>query len=100
MLETPLLSTHLASPRIGNLEQVFHIFGYLKDSSKLKLGFDSGHLKIGINRFHRFNWMDFYKGVKKAIPLNMLKPHGNSVSTNCFVDANLQVARIKSELEL
>ena len=87
-LETSLLSTHLASPRIGHLEQVFHIFGHLKDSSKRKLGFDPGHLKININRFHRFDWQDFYKGVKEAIPPNMNKPRGNSVSTHCFVDAN------------
>ena len=55
LLETSLFSTHLAPPRIGNLEQVFHIFGYLKDSSKLKLGFDSGHLKIGIHKTIRRN---------------------------------------------
>ena len=47
--ETYLLSTHLASPHIGHLEQVFHIFGYLKDSSKSKLGFDPGHPKIDID---------------------------------------------------
>ena len=88
MFETYLLSTHLASPRIGHLKQVFHIFGYLKDSSKRNLGFDPGHPKIDINRFHRFDWQDFYKGVKEAIPPNMPKPHGNSVSTHCFVDAN------------
>ena len=49
LLETSLFSTNLASPRIGNLEQVFHIFGYLKDSSKRKLVFDPGHLNIDIN---------------------------------------------------
>ena len=87
MLETSLLSTHLASPRIGNLEQVFHIFGFLKDSSKRKLGFDPGHLKIDTNRFHMFDWQDFYKGVKEVIPPNMPKPCGKSVSTHCFVDA-------------
>ena len=70
------------------MEQVFHIFGYLKDSSKRKLGFDPGHLKIDINRFHRFDWQDFYKGVKEAIPPNMPKPRGNSVSKYYFVDAN------------
>ena len=48
-LETSSLSTHLASPGIGHLEQVFHIFGYLKDSSKRKLGFDPGHPRIKIN---------------------------------------------------
>ena len=49
LLESSLLSTHLASPRIGHLEQVLHIFGYLKDSSKRKLVFDPGHPKIDIN---------------------------------------------------
>ena len=87
-LETSLLSTNLASPRIGYLEQVFHIFGYLKESSKRKLGFDTGHPKISINQFHRFDWQDFYKGVKEEIPPNMPKPRGNSVSTHCFVDSN------------
>ena len=87
LLETYLLSTHLASPCIRHLEQVFHIFGYLKDSSKRRIGFDPGHPKIDINRFHKFDWQDFYKGVKEAIPPNMTKPCDNSVSTHCFVDA-------------
>ena len=30
LLETSLMSVHLALPRIGHLEQVIHIFGYLK----------------------------------------------------------------------
>ena len=88
LLEISLLSTRLASPRIGHLEQVFHIFGYLEESSKRKLGFDRGHPKIDINWFHRFDWQGFYKGVKEAIPPNMTKPCGNSVSTHYFVDAN------------
>ena len=88
MIETSLLSTHLASPRIGHLEQVFHIFGYLKDSSKRKLVFDPGHPKIDINRFRRFEWQGFYRGVKETIPPNTPKPRDNSVSTHFFVDAN------------
>ena len=87
LLETSRVSTHLASPCIGHLEQVFHIFGYLKYSSNCKLGFDPGHPKINTNQFHRFDWQDFYKGVKEAIPQNMPKPCGNSVSTHFFVDA-------------
>ena len=88
LIETSLFSTDPASPRIGHLEQVFHIFGYLKDSSKRKLGFDPGRPKIDINRFHRIDCQDFYKGVKEAIPPNITNPRGNSVSTHFFVDAN------------
>ena len=34
LLETAMMSTHLALPRVGHLEQVYHIFGYLKGASK------------------------------------------------------------------
>ena len=70
------------------MEQVFHIFGYLKDSSKRNIGFDPSQPKININQLHRFDWQDFYKDVKEVIPPNMHKPRGNSISTHCFVDAN------------
>ena len=74
LLEVALLSTYLASPRLGHLEQVFHIFGYLKEHPKRKIGFDSAHPKIDPGRFHKFNWEDFYKGAEEAIPENMPKP--------------------------
>ena len=35
-----LLSRFLASPRIGHLEQVFHLFGYLKRYDRSSLVFD------------------------------------------------------------
>ena len=88
LLEVSLLSTYLASPRIGHLEQVFHIFGYLKEHPKRKLGFDPQHPKIDTGRFHKFDWEDFYKGAEEAIPENMPKPRGHAMSTHCFVDAN------------
>ena len=34
LLETVMMSTHLTLPRVGHLEQVYHIFGYLKGASK------------------------------------------------------------------
>ena len=34
LLEVALLSSHLALPREGHLQQVYHIFGYLKKSSR------------------------------------------------------------------
>jgi hypothetical protein len=39
LLETSLLSTHLAMPRVGHLEQVYRMFGYLKLYPKRKLAF-------------------------------------------------------------
>ena len=39
LMETSMMSTHLAMPRQGHLEQVHHILGYLKEWPKRKLFF-------------------------------------------------------------
>ena len=40
LLEVSLLSSHLAFPRIGHLQAVYRIFGYLKQVPKRRLYFD------------------------------------------------------------
>ena len=88
LLEVALLSTHLALPREGHLQQVYHIFAYLNKSPRRRLFFDPNHPTISEKRFKRFEWEDFYKGLKEDIPPNMPESRGNYVSTHCFVDAN------------
>ena len=88
LLETSLLSSHLAMPRAGHLEQAFHIFGYLKTHPKRKIGFDPAHPDINENRFQQCDWAEFYRDAREAIPNNMPAPRGKSMSTHCFVDAN------------
>jgi hypothetical protein len=88
LLEVALLSSYLAMPRVGHLEQAFHIFGYLKSHPKRKLAFDPAHPSIHENRFQRCDWTEFYRDAKEAIPNNMPTPRGNCMSTHCFVDAN------------
>ena len=65
-----------------------HIFGYLKEHPKRKIGFDPGHPNIDKTRLHKFYLEDFYRGVGEAIPGYMLKPRGNLMSTHCFVGDN------------
>ena len=89
LLEVSLMSSHLALPREGHLDQVYHIFGYLKKRKKLKLLFDCGDPKISEGRFKRYDWQDFYRDAKEAIPPNMPEARGRSVSSSCFVDADL-----------
>ena len=71
------------------MEQVIHIFGYLKEHPKRKLAFDPSHPVIDERRFKKYDWQDFYKDVKEAIPGDMPAPRGNYMSTHCFVDADL-----------
>jgi hypothetical protein len=89
LLEVSLMSTFLANPREGHLEQVIHIFGYLKAHPKRKIAFDPDHPMIDERRFKRHDWEDFYRDAKEAIPENMPEALGNYVSIHCFVDANL-----------
>jgi hypothetical protein len=83
-----LLSSYLAMPQVGHLEQAFHIFGYLKMHPKRKIGFDPSHPEINDNQFQKCDWEEFYRDAEGAIPENKPEPRGKSMSTHCFVNAN------------
>ena len=83
------MSTHLALPRQGHIEQIIHIFGYLKIHKKLRLLFDSDQSQISSNRFKTYDWFDFYRDAEEAIPPNISEPRGPPMSTSAFVDADL-----------
>ena len=89
LLETSLMSAHLALPRLGHLEQLHHMFGYLKEHPKRKIAFDPSDPKIDERRFQSFDWEDFYRDAKEPIPGDMPPPRGNYMSTHVFVDADL-----------
>ena len=89
LLETLLMSAHLALPRISHLEQVIHMFGYLKLHPKSKIEFDAAHPSIDERRFKKYDWYDFYCIAKEAYPLDCPEPLGNSIFTHCFVNTNI-----------
>jgi hypothetical protein len=89
LLEVSLMSSYLAAPREGHLEQVFHIFGYLKKVPKRRIAFDPDYPQIDESRFKKYDWSDFYRDAEEAIPPNAPEPFGKPVSLHCFVDANL-----------
>ena len=88
LLEVSLLSSHLALSRVGHLQQVYHVFGYLKGSPRRRLFFDPDHPNISEDRFHKFDWVDFYKDSHEDIPLDAPEPRGKEVGIHCFVDAS------------
>lgn len=88
LLETSLMSQYLAMPREGHLEQVLHIVGYLKSHKKFRLLFDSKYPTINEKWFKKYDWFDFYRDAKEAIPPNMPEARGHDVIVSCFVDAN------------
>jgi hypothetical protein len=88
LLEVSLLSSHLALPREGHLQQVYHMFAYLKNNIKRTIAFDPTHPRIDESRFVQCDWHDFYRGAKEPVPGDAPEPRGNVVTTHCFVDAD------------
>ena len=82
------MSRYLASPREGHLEQVLHIMGYVKRNPKFRLLFDSGYPMVDERWFKAYNWFDFYRDAKEAIPPHMPEARGHDVILTCFVDSN------------
>ena len=87
-MEVLMLSTHLALPRCVHLQQVHHLFGYLKAKPKRTLIFDPTHPNIDKSRFVKCDWHDFYMGAPESIPGDAPQPRGNVVTAHCFVDGD------------
>ena len=89
--EVSILSAYQASPRRGHLEQVIHIFAYLKRKPKLTLYFDPDEPQIDNSMFQGSTpeaFKDIYRDADEEIPANMPKPRGKRVCTTAFVDAS------------
>ena len=89
LLEVSMMSAHLALTSDGHLEQVIHMFGYLKSHKKFRLMFDSDHPQISLTRFKSYDWFKIYRDAKEGISGNMPEPRGLPMSTSAFVDTDL-----------
>ena len=88
MVDVSMLSSFTMQPRIGHLDQVFHIFGYLKRNKRATLIFDESRVNWNEASFQTHDWTDFYRDTKELLPPNAPPPRGNAVQINCFVDAD------------
>ena len=89
--EVSLLSSYQASPRASHLEQLLHIFAFLKKKPKLTLYFDPEEPKIDPDTFNgstKAEFQDIYRDAKEQLPDRMPRPRGRGVSTTSFVDAS------------
>lgn len=87
------MSSHLALPREGHLEQVFHIFAYLKKHMNTEMVFDPSVPEIDMNIFQRQDWSySIYstpgEELKEDVPPNMPDPLGRGFTIRVFFDAD------------
>eukprot|EP00804_Cyclotella_cryptica_P002919 CCRYP_013283-RA/>CCRYP_013283-RA protein AED:0.32 eAED:0.32 QI:0/-1/0/1/-1/1/1/0/188 len=79
MTEVSMLASHLAMPREGHLEAIFHIYAYLKQKYNSRLAFYPTYPSIDMSDFKECDWKQFYGDVKEAIPPNAPEPRGKDV---------------------
>jgi hypothetical protein len=83
-----IMSKYLVQPRVGHLNELYHLFGYLKSHDHSRIVLDASRPTIDERRFLKQDWMEFYRDTKEPIPPNTPEPRGKSVMVSCFVDAN------------
>ena len=88
--ELSKLSQYQACPRIGHLEEAYHIFAYMKSRPDMgRLAYDSATPKIDESAFNlTADWREFYGDVEEELASNKPEPGGNVVKMFAFVDAN------------
>ena len=90
-LEVSMMSSHLALPREGHLEQVLHIFAYLKKYHNTELVYGPSDPVVDENDFERRtgNHQKFgHVEGKEEFPANMPEPRGHGFIMRAKVDAD------------
>ena len=88
VVSTALMSQFVMAPRVGHLEQVLHIFAYLKKYKKAALRFDDSSPEFDESRFENCDWYEYYPGAEEIQLPNTPPPRGRFVDMTCFVDAD------------
>lgn len=85
-----MLSSHLALPRQGHLEQVFHIFSYLSKYHNTEMVFDPSKPNIDKPIFGRKNWSSSKFGEKltEILAENAPAPRGFGFTVSVYVDVD------------
>jgi hypothetical protein len=83
-----MLASHLACPRGGHLEAVYHIFAYLDNKHNSRMVFDPTYPVIDMSAFKECDRKEFYTEAKEPLPPNMPEPHGKEVDCHLYVDSD------------
>ena len=88
-VEASLMASMMALPRQGHLEQLFHMFAYLKKKHNSEMVFDPSEPDIPEAEFQREDWQDtVYADSKETLPSNAPKCRGFGFKIRAFVDSD------------
>ena len=83
-----MMSSFVAMPREGQLQQLYHIFGYLKLHHNARLVLDSTYPDIDTELFKKRDWKEFYGDAKEALPKDAPTLFGHELIIRSFVNAD------------
>ena len=85
-----MLSSHIAFPREGHLQQLFHMFAYLKRNYNSGMIFDPRDPVIVESLFDRKDWTasEFGLSLEEVLPKNMPQPRGMGFVMRSCCDAD------------
>ena len=87
--EVSMMASCMASPRKGHLDQVYHIFGYLKAHHNIEMVFDPSEPCIDEGQFEREDWSySVYGSKEEELPTNAPTPLGYGFKIKAFVDSD------------
>lgn len=86
--EVSRLSSHMALPREGHLDALFHVFNFLKLHKNARMVFDPTYPEIDMKAFQEHDWTNFYGNVKEPIPTDMPEARGKSPDIRYYGDAD------------
>ena len=92
-VEVSMMSSHLALPREGHLQELLHIFGYLKKHMNTEMVFDPSEPQVDMSTFQKQDWgYPIYSSpgeeLKEELPPHMPKPLGRAMVICAWVDAD------------
>jgi hypothetical protein len=70
LVAVSMLSHYVVSPREGHLEQVFHLFAYLKHHKHSRIVFDDSEPVYDDSMFKVCDWSEFYPDAEEMVWLH------------------------------
>lgn len=87
--EVSMMSSHLAMPREGHMEEVLRIFAYLKKNHNAEMVFDPSDPLVETSDFPRRDWEATEFGeLEEELPANMPEARGLGMVMRAYVDAD------------
>ena len=88
--EVSMMLSHLALPREGHLQELYHMFAYLKKYHNSEMVFDPSEPDIDESQFQEKDWTtsEFGDCTEEELPANMPMPRGLGFRMRAYVDAD------------